>query len=129
MGLALNVGSNVATDVGAGSGAQSWQITAEIFESRRCPPETQRMGIVAQLLTRVEVVSFEKCFGTLELFVGVVVLVVEVSHFFVEGFDRSSCFIGSRLRDERDWSNVALRVVTQIDSGHQTRIDEVSLKS
>ena len=51
MGLALNVGSDVAADIGARSGAQSWQVTAEIFESRRCPPETQRMGVVAQFLT------------------------------------------------------------------------------
>ena len=76
-----------------------------------------------------EIVGFEKRFRAFELFVRVVILVVEVGDFVVEGFDRCSCLVGSCLRDERDWTNVALRVVTQVDARDQTRIDEVSLKS
>src|SRR6185369_10256539 len=129
MGLALNVGGDVTADVGARSSAQSWQITAEVFESRRRPPETQRVCVVAQLLTRIKIVGFEKCLGAFELLVCVVILVVEVCDFFIEGFDCCSCFVRSRLRDKRDWSNVALCVVTQINARNQTRIDEVTLKS
>ena len=129
MGLALNVGCDVAVDIGARSSAQSWQITAEILETRRCPPESELMFVVTELLTLIKIVSLKQCFRTLELLVSVVILVVEVSNFLVHRLDRCSCFIGSCLRDQRDWSDVALRVVTQINARDEAGIDEISLKA
>jgi len=128
MGLALNVSRDVTADVGARRGAQPREIATEVLESRRRPPKTQRVRVVAQLLARIKIVRLEQCLRTFELLVGVVVLVVEVRDFFVHRFDRGARFVRRGLRDQRDWANVALRVVTEVDGRDQARIDKISLK-
>src|SRR5512133_2686363 len=99
MGLVLNIGRNVPADVRARSAAEIRQISSKIIKTRRGPPETQRVRVLAQLLARIKIVGFEQSLCALELFVREIVLVVEVCDFVVDGSDRLSRFVWCGLRD------------------------------
>ena len=49
--------------------------------------------------------------------------------FVVDGFQGGLCFVGSRLKDYVDWSNVTLCVVADADKVYQFAVDQVALEA
>ena len=95
--LALNVSRDITADVGARSASQVAEVAAEIIDAGRRPPEAERLRVLVELFARIKIVSFQQGLGALELFVGVIVLVVEVRDFVVDRFERGLALC-------REWS-------------------------
>ena len=127
--FALNVSRNIAADISARSVTQVREIAAEIIDAGRRPPEADGLSILVKLLARVKIVGFQQRLCALQLFVGVIVLVVEMGDLVVDSAQRGLRFFRSRLRDDIDRSHVSLRVVADRRAVYQPAVNQIALKT
>src|SRR5258706_717061 len=129
MRFTKDVAGQVAADVGPRSGPQTPEITTVVVEPSRGPPETNRMCVIVDLLTRIKIIRLEQRFRALELLVRKVVGIIEVGNLVVDRARHRLCFIRSCLRNEIDRADVSLRVVAEADVGRQSGVDQRTLKT
>src|SRR6266480_7719817 len=129
MWLVLNVCRNVATYVRARDAPQIAEIPSEVINAGGGPPEADGVCVIRKLLAIEQVISFKKSLRGFQLLAGVVVAIVEVGDFVV---NRARCGPGlfrGGLGNYVDWSDVALRVVAEVYTAHQTGISQRPLET